>query len=103
MKAETNIIRFYEGSYQYNVVEVQTPRTDTELFTGVLKALREQMQYRSTVEELWAEVLVGDQSEKLYIISYLEGWKVQVRDLVKGGEFKFAPLEDYSFILLASY
>jgi len=102
MKAETNIIRFYEGSYQYNVIEVLAPRTNTELFTGVLEELNHQYNYRPTEKDLWADIVTGNK-EKLFRITYKDKKTVTVWDLETDERYSFSPLLGYSLVHLARY
>jgi hypothetical protein len=102
MKAETNIIRFYEGSYQYNVIEVLAPNTDTELFTGVLEELNHQYNYRPTSESLWADIVTSNK-EKIFRITYKDKKTVTVWDLETDDRYSFSPLQEYSLVHLARH
>jgi hypothetical protein len=102
MKAETNIIRFYEGSYQYDVIEAQAPRTNAELFTGVLEELNHQYNYRPTEKDLWADIVTSNK-EKLFRITYKDKKTVTVWDLETDERYSFSPLQGYSLVHLARY
>jgi hypothetical protein len=71
-------IRFYEGSYQYKVLEVIEPASNADLFTGVLEELNHQYNYRPTVEDLWVIVLSTDTKEELFRIERIAADAVKV-------------------------
>jgi hypothetical protein len=94
------IIRFYEGSYQYNAIEVETPPSTTELFTGILEEFNHQYNYRPTNQDLWATVIMD--GAEIYRVERLNNGTVQVREASKFDQpYKFMPLEAYTLTQLA--
>ncbi len=60
-----NIIRLYEGSHQFNVIE-----TELNISPDFAQMkLAQQYEYRPTSETLWAEIVVNGVSER-YILDY---------------------------------
>jgi hypothetical protein len=91
MNTEKTIIRFYENSYQYSVVEVGTEGTLTDIFDGISNEFNKLHSYRGgLVGRLWAEIV--HQSENIKVNTYrvieLTPKMVEIVELTKGVGFK---------------
>jgi hypothetical protein len=92
MNTEKTIIRFYENSYQYRVVEVLMEGTYTDLFDGISNEFNKLHSYRGgVVGGLWAEV-VYDNSNDLKVTMFkvieLTPKMVEVVEMTKGMGFE---------------
>jgi hypothetical protein len=94
---ERTIVRFYENSYQYYVVEVSMEGSYTDLFDAISNQFNKQHSYRGHfVEGLWAEVLYQSDEMKIDMFRVLEVTPkmVEVIELTKGSGFE--PVESLS-------
>ncbi len=95
---QTYIIQLFEGSYMYNEIEVLGSLTESQIFTGVLEELNHQYNYRPTDRDLWAKVMTKERAE-LYRVTRLNKGLGVIRQVSNwDNEFRFMPLEEYSFI-----
>ena len=101
MKAKTTTIHFFEGSYLYKEMEIITPSTPTQLYSGILTELNIQFRYRPTNETLWAQIIDGDKDIRVSrilkasakVIEFNgEGKKEHVYSLQPGEEYLFTGL-----------
>ena len=94
---ETTIVRFYENSYQFYVVEVSMEGSYTELFDGISNKFNKLRSYRNgMVGSLWAEVVYQSDEMKVDMFRVLEitPKMVEVIELTKGGGFE--PIDSFS-------
>jgi hypothetical protein len=91
MNTEKTIIRFYENSYQFNVVEVSAEGSYTDLFDSISNEFNKLHSYRGgVVGGLWAEVLYQNDVIKvpMFRIIELTPKMVEVVELTKGSGFE---------------
>ena len=60
-----NIVRFYEGSYQYNAISTHLNISSD----FVQMQLAKQYEYRATNETLWADIIINGVTER-YQLDY---------------------------------
>jgi hypothetical protein len=92
MNTEKTIIRFYENSYQYRVVEVLMEGTYSELFDGISNEFNKLHSYRGgVVGGLWADVLYDngrDLKVTMFRVIEITPKMVEVVELTKGSGFE---------------
>jgi hypothetical protein len=94
---ERTIVRFYENSYQYYVVEVSMEGSYTDLFDAISNQFNKLHSYRTgMVGRLWAEVLYQSDEMKVDMFRVVEitPKMVEVIELTKGSGFE--PIESLS-------
>ena len=97
MNTEKTIIRFYENSYQYSVVEVPMSGSYTDLFDAISNEFNKLHSYRGTVVGgLWAEVGYQSDTMKVDMFRVIEKTPkmVEIVELTKGGGFE--PIDNFA-------
>jgi hypothetical protein len=98
MNIEKTIVRFYENSYQYRVVEVLMEGTYTDLFDGISNEFNKLHSYRGgVVGGLWAEVVYdngNDLKVSMFRVIELTPKMVEVVEMTKG--MGFEPIDSLS-------
>lgn len=97
MNTEKCIIRFYENSYQYSVVEVATEGTIMDMFDGISNEFNKLHSYRGTVVGgLWAEIVYqsDDMKVDMFRVIELTPKMVEIVELTKG--IGFEPIQSLS-------
>ena len=84
------VIRFYEGSYQYDKITREVPVKEIDLFQKVFELLNKQYMWRATDESLWAEIIDMD-GNPIYRVIRETNDEVKVKELTKD--------ESYTLIL----
>ena len=85
------VIRFYEGSYQYNSAEmdvVSNFRSLAEFASGVLLELNYQYNYRKTDKDLWAECIctVDGKVSEHYRVTRIDNNRLRLVDVLENME-----------------
>jgi hypothetical protein len=91
---EKTLVRFYENSYQFQVVEVSTEGSYTDLFDGISTEFNKLHNYRGGfVGGLWAEVIYQSDEMKVDMFRVIEltPKMVEIIELTKGCGFE--PIE----------
>jgi hypothetical protein len=97
MNTEKCIIRFYENSYQYSVVEVGLEGSYTDLFNSISNEFNKLHYYRDgNVGGLWAEVVYqsNDMKVDVFRVIQLTPKMVEIVELTKG--IGFEPVQSLS-------
>lgn len=97
MTIEKSIIRFYENSYQYSVVETTLEGSYTDLFDSISNEFNKLHSYRGgNVGGLWAEVVYQSNNIKvdMFRIIQLTPKMVEIVELTKGSGFE--PIQSLS-------
>jgi hypothetical protein len=98
MNTEKTIVRFYENSYQYRVVEVLMEGTYSDLFDGISNEFNKLHSYRGgVVGGLWAEVVYDNNSDlkvSMFRVIELTPKMVEVVEMTKG--MGFEPIDSLS-------
>ena len=84
------VIRFYEGSYQYNSKELADGYVTNlaRLGSGMLTELNHQFNYRPTLKDLWAECIVTVDNEVVerYRVTRVTPTQLKFVDVLEGME-----------------
>jgi hypothetical protein len=103
MNTNTTTIRFFEGSDLFKTMDVITPSTTTQLYSGILTELNIQFRYRPTNQSLWAEIKDGDKVIRITRILKASAKIVEFNNNEKTEHtFSLQPGEEYLFTGLAS-
>jgi hypothetical protein len=98
MNIEKTIVRFYENSYQYRVVEVLMEGTYSDLFDGISTEFNKLHSYRGgVVGGLWADVVYDNGSDlkvTMFRVIKLTPKMVEVVEMTKG--MGFEPIDSLS-------
>lgn len=91
MNTEKTIVRFYENSYQYSVVEVSMEGSYTDLFDSISNEFNKLHSYRGgVVGGLWAEVVYETETMIVSMFRVIEKTPnmVEIMELTNGMGFE---------------